>query len=73
MHKRCRKKYKRKKGAAGDEPLESPQRSGGATSGVALQGHAEQQQQAVERSSMQASDQVQTVEGGGVQKSSDEL
>ena len=57
----------------GDVGLESPQRSGGATSGVALQGHAEQQQQAVERSSVQASDQVQTVEGGGVQKSSDEL
>ena len=53
--------------------LESPQRSGGATSGVALQGPAEQQQQAVESSSVQASDRVQTVEGGCVQKSPDEL
>ena len=65
MHKRCRKKCRRKKGAAGDETPESPQISGGATSGVALQGPAEQQQQ--------ASDRVQTVEGGCVQKSPDEL
>ena len=53
--------------------LESPQISGGATSGVALQGPAEQQQPAVGSSSVQASGSVQTVEGGCVQKSPDEL
>ena len=57
----------------GDVGLESPQISGGATSGVALQGPAEQQQPAVGSSSVQASGSVQTVEGGCVQKSPDEL